>query len=80
MLEAHAREVAQIVKACMEGACSLSVPLVAHPCSGTKWGSMVPVEDNKNQVQKAEQRRPAAAAFYAGAATATASKRSGVNA
>ncbi|CAM9666820.1 unnamed protein product [Scytosiphon promiscuus] len=50
VLEPHAREVAQIVKACMEGACSLSVPLVAHPSWGTKWGSMVPVEDNSDHL------------------------------
>ena len=47
MLEPHAAEVAHIVKACMENACSLSVPLVAHPRWGTKWGSMTPVQDVK---------------------------------
>ncbi|CAN0487985.1 unnamed protein product [Ectocarpus sp. 8 AP-2014] len=31
----------------MEGACSLSVPLVAHPRWGTKWGSMAPMEGMK---------------------------------
>ncbi|CAM9444784.1 unnamed protein product [Ectocarpus fasciculatus] len=44
VLEPHVAEVAHIVKACMEGACSLSVPLVAHPRWGTKWGSMEPME------------------------------------
>lgn len=46
VLEPHAVDVARIVKACMEGACSLSVPLVAHPRLGAKWGSMAPVEDD----------------------------------
>ncbi|CAN0409443.1 unnamed protein product [Laminaria digitata] len=45
-MKAHAEEVVHIVKACMEGACSLSVPLVAHPQLGEKWGSMTPVKDS----------------------------------
>lgn len=45
VLEPHANEVAKVVKACMEGACSLLVPLVAHPQIGKTWASMTDVEE-----------------------------------
>lgn len=44
VLEPHANEVAKVVKACMEGACSLLVPLVAHPRIGKTWASMTDIE------------------------------------
>ncbi|CAM9888324.1 unnamed protein product, partial [Ascophyllum nodosum] len=44
VLEPHAEQVARVVRACMEGACSLLVPLVAQPRIGKTWANMSDVE------------------------------------
>lgn len=71
VMEPHAAEVARIVKACMEGACSLSVPLVAHPRWGTKWGSIKPVEDVKRTMKTEVPAAAAAAANTIAASSKT---------